>query len=102
MIMNGKTKPVPSIERKFPTRNSRVLEESRGLISSLLCWGRSFHGVGKKRVEPCDPRQHHRPDSECRFRQAFPRRMSSWRASFEVELPSFDAPGLGGDCISPN
>ncbi len=32
--MNGKTKPVPSIERKFPARNSRVLPESRDVISS--------------------------------------------------------------------
>jgi hypothetical protein len=45
MIMNGNTKPVPSIERKFPARNSRVLPESRGLISSLLCLESLFHAL---------------------------------------------------------
>src|ERR1700730_2320131 len=39
MIIHGKAKPVPSIDRKFPARNSRVLPESRGLISPLLWLG---------------------------------------------------------------
>jgi hypothetical protein len=34
MIIQGKTKPVPSIDRKFPARNSRVLPDSRELISA--------------------------------------------------------------------
>jgi len=45
MIIHGKTKPVPNIDRVFPARNSRVLPESRGFISSLLCLGSLFHAL---------------------------------------------------------